>query len=469
MSRLCLIDLSGIFRAAWHASEHEEVSAAFNRTVSTVTTASAGYDHVAICVDRPPYKRKEIFPQYKAHREAAPAAMYEQLRAIVEQLDADGYHIVGADGYEADDIIGALAQWARSESHQADIYSSDKDMLQLVGDGVAVVSTATRQRYETADCVKAKLGVTPDLVADWLALVGDKADGIPGVPGVGPKTAATWLTEIGPLESILMHTEKLPERFRDSVAKSVDSIALSWRLAQLMTDAPITPEKILMDKPRKDAPEQDTVAIEDEPEIVNTSDEKLHGATVVEMARVATAEKPQTAMVQATGDGPSWDRALEPRTPGQAWGVANALYKSRLFGDFPNPEAILAIVMTGRSLGMDTVASLRGFHVIKGKPSMSAQLIVGVVKRSHLCEYFRLVSSTEGSASWETKRRDEPEPTRMTYTFEDAQRAGLLGNDQWKKRPTTMLRWRAATELARAVYPDLVAGLYSVEEMNDAA
>jgi 5'-3' exonuclease len=441
--------------------------------VSTVTTSSAGYDHVAVCVDRPPYKRKAMFPAYKAHREAAPAAMHEQLRAVIAQLDADGYHIMGADGYEADDIIGAIAAWAKHEGHEADVYSADKDLLQLVGDGVSVISTATRAKYATAEDVQLKLGVVPAMVPDLLALMGDKADGIPGIPGVGPKTAASWLTTHGSLVQVVLNADSLPERFRAVVREHADAVAMSWRLAQLMTDAPIKPEEILVEKNRtqtEDATDASATITDDGAEVVYTYSTPAQAAPVATAPAKAPeqprAEAKSTALVPTSEP---WDKALEPRTPGQAWGVANALYKSRLFGDFPNPEAILAIVMTGRSLGMDTVASLRGFHLIKGKPSMSAQLIVGIVKRSHMCEYFRLVESTDKLATWETKRRDEPEPTRMTYSIEDATRAQLTGNDQWKKRPRTMLQWRAGTELARAVYPDLVAGLYSVEEMEDAA
>jgi 5'-3' exonuclease len=476
MAKLCLIDLSGIFRAAWHASEHDEVSAAFNRTVSTVTTSSAGYDAVAICVDRPPYKRKAIFADYKAHREAAPEALKEQLRKVEAQLDADGFHVVGADGYEADDIIGTLAHWGRDNGHAVDVYSADKDMLQLVGDGVCVISTATRLRYDSAEAVKTKLGVEPELVPDLLALMGDKSDGIPGVPGVGPKTAAEWLGKFGSLDVILQSVDQLPERFREPVRAGANTIATSWRLAQLMLDAPINPEGIMQTKERRETNGSNgngaAASTLDGPQSVvytTTATEIPESEnTPVPIIEAAQTPKPSQALVHQPQP-EAWDKALEPRDPRQAWGVANALYKSRLFGDFPNPEAILAIVMTGRSLGMDTVASLRGFHLIKGKPSMSAQLIVGIVKRSPFCSYFRLVETTDDHATWETKRRDEPEPTRMTYSIQDAQRAGLTGNDQWKKRPRTMLQWRAGTELARAVYPDLVSGLYSVEEMEDAA
>jgi hypothetical protein len=122
--------------------------------------------------------------------------------------------------------------------------------------------------------------------------------------------------------------------------------------------------------------------------------------------------------------------------------------------------------MTGRALGMDTVASLRGFHLIKGKACPSAALLIGLVKRHPSCEFFRLVESSDRIATWETKRRGEPAPTRMSYTIEEANTCGLGSNDQWKKRPKTMLRWRAGVELARAVYSDVTAGLYAAEEME---
>jgi hypothetical protein len=119
---------------------------------------------------------------------------------------------------------------------------------------------------------------------------------------------------------------------------------------------------------------------------------------------------------------------------------------------------------------MDTVASLRGFHLIKGKPCPSAALIIGLVKRHSSCEWFRFVSeeSSDDVAVWETKRRGEPMATKLAYSVNDARAAGLLGNDQWKRRQKTMLRWRGGVELARVVYSDVTTGLYSAEEMEDA-
>lgn len=453
--RIALIDLSAIYRQYWHSSEHLEVSTAYNRTIATVT-ATTGFDAVAVCCDRPPYKRREIFKEYKAHREKAPEAMHEQLRAVEEYLDARGFHVIGAAGYEADDIIATIAEWSSAAGHETVIFSADKDLMQLVGERTSVVSTQTHYKYGPVE-VKQKLGVDPSLVADLLALAGDAADNIPGVKGVGVKTAAAWLNDIGPLDVILQNIDRLPERFRQPVKDNIDAITVSWRLAQLMTDAPISPEIILTTKAIKEAPSAAApIEIEEEE------------STPVPVVTQASAQTQTLVPAPAVSIAPvEWERSLEPRSSKQAWDIANVLYKSRLFGDFPNPEAILAIVMTGRALGMDTVASLRGFHLIKGKACPSAALLIGLVKRSPQCEWFRLVESTDTIATWETKRRDEPEPTRLSYTIAMAERAQLTKLDQWQKRQATMLRWRGGTELARAVYPDLVAGLHSDDEMED--
>ncbi|HEX2670145.1 MAG TPA: 5'-3' exonuclease H3TH domain-containing protein [Polyangiaceae bacterium] len=476
--RVALIDLSGIFRSAWHASEHDEISAAYNRTISKVVGYASGFDVAVVCCDRPPYKRKAISPEYKAHREKAPEAMHEQLRAVEAQLTKDGYKLVGSQGYEADDIIARLAPAATVRGFAVAIFSADKDLMQLVGPGVEVVSTATGVRYDAA-AVREKHGVPPALIPDLLALMGDKSDGIPGIPSVGPKTAAKMLEAAGSLTAMLANPELLRDpRFVALVKEHREQVALSYKLALPMTDAPIDPEEIMQTK-EPVRPTEDAYTFDVEPEIVpapqgpNPSPVTVQAATKTETTAPKAAndeakQKPEVIPAAAPNAlvPVEWERALEPRDPRQAWGIAVSLYESRLFGDFPNPQAILAIVMTGRAYGMDTVASLRAFHLIKGKACPSAALLIGLVKRHPSCEWFRLVESTDRIATWETKRRGEPQPTRMSYSIEEAQAAGLASNDQYKKRGKTMLRWRSGVELARAVYSDVIAGLYSAEEMT---
>lgn len=130
------------------------------------------------------------------------------------------------------------------------------------------------------------------------------------------------------------------------------------------------------------------------------------------------------------------------------------------------PADVLVTLMTGRELGLGPMQSLRGIYVIDGKGVASSDLIVGLVKRSNVCKFFRLVESTDKVATYETHREGE-EPTRMSFTIEQAQTAGLAGRNNWAKYPAAMLRARCSAALARAVYPDVAMGLYDVDEAED--
>ena len=113
------------------------------------------------------------------------------------------------------------------------------------------------------------------------------------------------------------------------------------------------------------------------------------------------------------------------------------------------------------------MASLRSVHLIKGKHCLSADLMVALVLKSGKADYFRMVESTDELATFETMRKGEPEPTRLSFTMEQAQKAGLVQpNGNWHKYRSQMLRARAKSELARLVYPDLLAGLYTPEELR---
>lgn len=128
------------------------------------------------------------------------------------------------------------------------------------------------------------------------------------------------------------------------------------------------------------------------------------------------------------------------------------------------PADVLVVMVTGHELGLQPMQAIRGIHVIKGRPVLSADLMVALCKRSPECEFFRLVSSSPKEASYETQRKGDPAPTRMQWTIEQASTAGLMGNDNWKRHPDAMLRARCSSALARAVYPDLVGGMYETGE-----
>lgn len=157
---------------------------------------------------------------------------------------------------------------------------------------------------------------------------------------------------------------------------------------------------------------------------------------------------------------------LEPSTAEQAFWLASQLVKSGLLGKNINkPEAAFAIILAGRELGLTAMQSLRSIHIIEGKPTLSSDLMVALVKRSPTCRSFKLVESTNDSATYETDRIGEG-VTRMSFTIEDAKLAGLAGKDNFRKYPAAMLRARCIAALARVVYPDVLVGIYEENELS---
>ncbi len=124
------------------------------------------------------------------------------------------------------------------------------------------------------------------------------------------------------------------------------------------------------------------------------------------------------------------------------------------------PADVLAIVLTGAELGLAPMQAIRGINIIQGKPSLSADLMGALVKRSTVCEYLTLVESTPFKATFKTKRKNDACETVMSFTMEQAQKARIDGGDNWKKYPDAMLRARCLAAICRAVYPDLCLGLY---------
>jgi hypothetical protein len=156
--------------------------------------------------------------------------------------------------------------------------------------------------------------------------------------------------------------------------------------------------------------------------------------------------------------------------PGDALQVCATLLKSGMLpADIKSPEAAFAILQTGAEMGLGPMQALRSIHVVKGRPILSADLMVAMALRSGQCLYFRCVETTAEVATYETRREGMPEPVRMSYTMSEAQAAGLTRNPTWRAHTRAMLRARAKSALARDVYPDLVAGLYTPDEGREIA
>lgn len=157
--------------------------------------------------------------------------------------------------------------------------------------------------------------------------------------------------------------------------------------------------------------------------------------------------------------------AIIPRTLDEVARMAKMAHASGLV-KVASPEAAGVILLTGAELGLSPMQALRGIYVVDGKPTLSADLMVAIVKRADVCQWWRTAESTPETCTIETQRRGDPAPSRRTWTIADAQRAGLTGRQPWRQYPATMLRHRCAADLAREVYPDVVLGLYDPEELG---
>jgi DNA polymerase I len=184
--------------------------------------------------------RDEAFKEYKAHRPPRPDLLVEQWPQLMPLVDAFGYTNVKVDGYEADDVIGALAHRAQEQGIPVMVVSGDRDVYQLVGDGVRVMSTSrgiTETKVYDREAVIDRYGVPPELVCDLIGLKGDTSDNIPGVPGIGDKTAAQLLQEFGSLEEVLANVDKVSgAKRKQNLEEHADDARISKQLATLQCD-----------------------------------------------------------------------------------------------------------------------------------------------------------------------------------------------------------------------------------------
>lgn len=179
--------------------------------------------------------RDDVFPEYKANRPPMPDELSAQIEAIHAIVEAMGLPLLQVDNVEADDVIGTLARAAAACGRHTLISTGDKDMTQLVDERVTLVNTMTDTLYDRA-YVMEKFGVPPERMVDLLALVGDSVDNIPGVFGVGPKTAAKWLQQYGSLDAVIAAAGDIPGKVGDSLRAGIPTLPLARMLATIKCD-----------------------------------------------------------------------------------------------------------------------------------------------------------------------------------------------------------------------------------------
>jgi DNA polymerase-1 len=251
--RLFLIDAFGFIFRAYHARARSgappmrtsaglstEAVYIFNNMVRKLAKQYAPAYIAAVFESGEPSHRLEEFPEYKANRAETPPDLIEQIPYVRRALDAMRIPVLEYPGFEADDVIGAIARRAEAEGFEVVVVSSDKDMLQLVDDRVSMLNPAKDDEWYDPEKVKVFMGVRPDQVTDLLALKGDAIDNIPGAPGIGDKGARDLIERFGSVEAAIARAAEVERKtYRESLQNHAEQIRMSKRLATLVTDIPI--------------------------------------------------------------------------------------------------------------------------------------------------------------------------------------------------------------------------------------
>src|SRR5882757_5173929 len=194
--------------------------------------------------------RDELFAEYKANRPPMPDDLRSQIKPLLEIVQAQGLPILRIEGVEADDVIGTLACRAAKAGKSVLISTGDKDMAQLVNDSVTLINTMSNTVLDRAG-VKAKFDVFPEQIIDYLALVGDSSDNIPGIEKVGPKTAAKWLGQYQTLDNLVANAAQISGKVGENLRAGLQTLELSKKLATIHTelDLPLAHDQLTPTEP----------------------------------------------------------------------------------------------------------------------------------------------------------------------------------------------------------------------------
>ena len=249
MKTLLLVDGSSYLYRAFHAMPDlrnfaDEPTGAIHGVLNMLRRLHKDYpaDYCACVFDaKGKTFRDDLYPEYKANRAAMPDDLRPQIAPLHEAITALGWPLIMIEGVEADDVIGALAKQAESEGIKTIISTGDKDISQLVNDKITVVNTM-RDAFRRVDDVldeagvEKKFGIPPSLIIDYLTLIGDKVDNVPGVEKVGPKTAVKWLTEYGTLDGIIENADSIKGKVGENLRAALEWLPKAKELITIRVD-----------------------------------------------------------------------------------------------------------------------------------------------------------------------------------------------------------------------------------------
>jgi len=256
--RLVLVDGSSYLYRAFHAlpplsNSRGEPTGAIHGVLNMLNRLLKDYEpeRLAVVFDaRGKTFRDDLFEQYKANRPPMPDDLRGQVEPLLDIVKAMGLPLLRIQGVEADDVIGTLARRAAAQGQPTLISTGDKDMAQLVDQYITLVNTMTNKTMDR-DGVKEKFDVYPEQIIDYLALVGDSSDNIPGVPKVGPKTAAKWLNQYDTLDNIIAHADEIAGKVGESLRENLVQLELSRKLATIDCDVALelAPDELVQTEP----------------------------------------------------------------------------------------------------------------------------------------------------------------------------------------------------------------------------
>ena len=259
MRLLLLVDGSSYLYRAFHAlpdlrNQAGEPTGALYGVLNMLRRLESDYkaDYKAVVFDaKGKTFRDDWFPEYKAHRPPMPDDMVSQIEPLHAAIQAAGWPLLMVDGVEADDVIGTLATAAAVDGLETLISTGDKDLTQLVGPHVRWYNTMSNELLDEAG-VEAKFGVPPGKIVDYLALVGDTVDGVPGVPKCGPKTALKWLAQYGSLDEIIAHADEIGGVVGQNLRDHLSFLPLGKKLVTVACDLPNLPAPMALTATERD-------------------------------------------------------------------------------------------------------------------------------------------------------------------------------------------------------------------------
>ncbi|MEJ1379174.1 MAG: DNA polymerase I [Candidatus Sedimenticola sp. (ex Thyasira tokunagai)] len=301
-----LVDGSSYLFRAYHAlpsltNSHGEATGAIVGVVNMLRKLIDEYrpERMAVVFDAPGGSfRNQMYDQYKANRPPMPDDLREQIEPLHRIVEAMGLPLLMVPGVEADDVIGTLAAQASSLEMKTLISTGDKDLAQLVDERVTLINTMNNSLMDREGVV-AKFGVTPEQIIDYLALVGDSSDNIPGIPKCGPKTAAKWLGAYGSADQLVTHAEEIKGKVGEYLRENLEQLALSRELTTIRLDLEldVTPTDLKPTAPNRQALHQLYSRIEarrllatleegesDVAEVESTPAPEVHYETILEQA-----------------------------------------------------------------------------------------------------------------------------------------------------------------------------------------